>query len=96
VRFLRGLHLTAQQDQEAVVAAGGDEVLDEADLDAVQGDLSGAQVGRLRRLLASALVSMLNRMHPDDVRAVYDRIKGVREELAAEGTGAGAIDSAPS
>jgi transcriptional regulator with XRE-family HTH domain len=95
VRFLRGLHLTARQDQEATVMAEIEQIFDEPGREDAGSAPTGAEVGRLRRLLASALVSMLNHMHPDDVRAVYDHIKEVRDDLEADRTGAGAIDSAP-
>jgi transcriptional regulator with XRE-family HTH domain len=88
VRFLRGLHLTARPAPEAAVAAEIEHVFPDDTPDVP----SRAEVGRLRRLLASALVSMLNRMHPDDVRAVYDHIKQVRDDVSAEGVGA--VDSA--
>lgn len=79
VRFLRGLRLTAEKE-ELPVPAEEDEPAPAHVMEPLAEAAAGDdQVGLLRRTLANVLVSLLDRMHPEDVRAVYDHMKDVRD-----------------
>lgn len=79
VRFLRGLQLTAEEEPPL---AGAEELLPLEKVEPLpQGGGGDEEVGVLRRTLANLLVSLLEHMHPDDVRAVYDHMKDVRDAV---------------